>query len=133
MSLPKWLFGLSLLNAGAFAAGVPASLVVGVAPQSTTVGTAFSGPLLLTVFDSTRNPLSGIPITYSAPGGSGPSGTFSNGTGTITVMSNAFGVVSVELTANSIPGTYSVTAGTLTATGILSANFSLTNVGLPAV
>ena len=119
---------LSALAGGAFGAGVPASVVVSPAAEMATIGTAFPTILTATVTDSSHNPLSGVPIVFSAPG-SGASATFSNGTATITVTSSASGTAAAAVTANSVPGTYSVSAATLTASGIVQGTTQLTNAG----
>lgn len=102
--------------------------------ESTAVNTIFSPPLAALVTDANNNPLQGISVTFAAPNpGSGPSGTFQNGTNTETDVTNASGIVTAtSFTANSsVGGPYSVTA----AAGSLSLTFSLTNtqpVGPPA-
>jgi hypothetical protein len=97
----------------------------GTTPQSATINTAFANALAVTVKDAGSNPVSGINITFTAPG-SGASGKFSNNTATITVATNASGVASAPLTANATAGgPYTVTAA---ATGLTTVNFSLTNL-----
>src|SRR5438067_6755546 len=96
----------------------------GTTPQSATIGTAFANALAVTVKDAGSNPVSGVSVTFTAPG-SGASGVFSNSIATITVVTNASGVASAPFTANGTAGgPYTVTA----AAGGLSASFSLTNV-----
>src|ERR1700753_3101046 len=56
----------------------------GTTPQSATVSTAFTNALAVTVKDAGNNPVSGVNVTFTAPG-AGASGTFSNATATITV------------------------------------------------
>ncbi len=105
--------------------GKPASMTTnaGTTPQSTKINTAFT-PLGVTVKDAGSNPVSGVNVTFTAPG-TGASGTFSNSTATITVATNASGVASAPFTANGTAGgPYNVTAS---ATGLSSVNFSLTN------
>ncbi len=92
-------------------------------PQNTTISTAFATALQAKVTDSGGNLLNGVAVTFLAPG-SGASGTFSNGTATITVNTNASGVASATFTANTVAGAYTVTAK---AGAIGPANFSLTN------
>ncbi len=97
-------------------------------PQSTAVTTMFPTALQATVTDAFGNFLSGVNVTFAAPGG-GASGTFG---GPATVTTNRSGVaVAPAFTANGTAGSYTVTA---TAAGVvMPANFSLTNnPGLPA-
>src|ERR1700726_1979138 len=96
----------------------------GTTPQSATINTAFANALAVTVKDASSNPISGVSVTFTAPG-SGASGTFSNNTATITVATNASGVASAPFTANATAGgPYTVTAA---AAGLPTVNFSLTN------
>jgi hypothetical protein len=93
-------------------------------PQSATVSTAFANALAVAVKDAGNNPVSGVNVTFTAPG-SGASGIFSNSTTTITVATNASGVAFAPFTANSTAGgPYSVTAA---ASGLTAVNFALTN------
>ena len=92
--------------------------------QGATIKTAFATALAAKVTDASNNPVSGVPVTFLAPG-SGPSGTFSNGTATITVTTTSTGVATAAFTANSVAGgPYTVTA---IAGTIGPANFLLTN------
>src|SRR4029077_6639119 len=78
--------------------------------QGATIKTAFATALAAKVTDASNNPVSGVPGTFLAPG-SGPSGTFSNGTATITVTTTSTGVATAAFTANSVAGgPYTVTA-----------------------
>ena len=88
-------------------------------PQSVATGAAFPIPLQATVKDALGNPVGGIAVTFTAPL-SGASAVLSNATG----LTNSLGVASVTARANSIAGSYTVTA----TVGTLSASFSLTNV-----
>ena len=99
--------------------------------QSATVSSNFATALQATVKDASGNPVSGISVTFTAPG-TGPSGTFS---GSITASSNtnSSGVATAPiLTANSqAGGPYTVTA--MVAGVATPANYSLTNTaGTPA-
>jgi hypothetical protein len=96
--------------------------------QSTTVGTGFANPLVATVTDQFGNPVSGVTVTFTAPS-SGASATFPGGT---TVTTGANGQASAAISANSVAGTYSVTASVAGVTAL--ATFAgLTNVAvLPA-
>ncbi|MGA3089655.1 MAG: hypothetical protein ABSD75_13645 [Terriglobales bacterium] len=94
--------------------------------QDATIGTAFAGPLVATVVDSDRRPVSGASVTFSAPS-TGASGTFANATPMETDTTNASGVAtSSTFTSDATPGAYTVTA---TIAGVqTSANFSMTNI-----
>ena len=111
----------SLTNLAGAAASIAATAGT---PQSATVNTAFTSQLQATVKDSFNNPVSGVTVTFTAPG-SGSSGTFAGGVNTATT--NASGVaIAPVFTANSVAGgPYTVTASI---SGVASpANFSLTN------
>src|SRR5438128_2753454 len=68
-------------------------------PLPSTISTAFANALAVTVKDAGSNPVSGVNVTFTAPG-SGASGVFSNSTATIIVATNASGVASAPFTAN---------------------------------
>ena len=88
------------------------------------VNTAFAAVFQATVVDVDNNPVPNVTVTFTAPG-SGVSGTFAGNVRTYTAASNAAGVVTTPVfTANTIAGSYSVTA----TSGMLSASFSLSNV-----
>src|SRR2546421_646987 len=100
----------------------------GTTPQSATISTAFANALAVTVKDAGSNPVSGVNVTFAAPG-SGASGVFSNSTATIIVATDALGVASAPFTANATAGgPYTVTAA---ATGLTPVNYSLTNTAVP--
>ncbi len=108
------------------AAGTPTSMTAnpGTTPQSTTVVTAFTNALAVTIRDANASPVPGVNVTFTAPG-SGPSGLFTNSTATITIATNASGVAAAPFTANGTAGgPYTVTAA---ASGLTTVNFSLTN------
>ncbi|MBI3422514.1 MAG: putative Ig domain-containing protein, partial [Acidobacteria bacterium] len=88
-------------------------------PQSALLSTPFAAPLQATLTEN-GFPLSGVTLTFSAPG-SGPSATFPNGN---TATTNASGQAGVSVTANQLLGSYAVQAA---AAGVASANFNLTN------
>jgi hypothetical protein len=93
-------------------------------PQSAAVNTAFGTTLQATVTDAGGNPLSGVTVTFSAPGG-GPSAAFAGGT-TANAVTAANGVAtSPALAANSLAGSYVVTASV--AGVVVPASFSLSN------
>jgi len=107
-------------------AAAPASIsVFSGSPQSATVNTAFTNPLVALVQDIFGNPVPSVSVTYTAPT-SGASGTFANSTYTDTEMTNAGGLAtSSTFTANATAGPYSVVGSTPSVTG--AATFSLTN------
>ena len=111
----------------------PAELIAatGGTPQSATVNTQFTAPLVATVTMGGA-PVSGAFVTFTAPA-SGASGTFaSNSTNTETDTSDASGMVQSSLfTANGILGADTVTASVAGVTATTS--FNLTNTsGAPA-
>jgi hypothetical protein len=99
-------------------------------PQSATISTSFAAPLVAKVTDAGNNPVSGVVVTFAAPG-SGASGSFAGGVNTATT--NAAGIAtSAIFTANASAGAYTVTAA---AAGVgTPASFALTNTaGLAAL
>ena len=99
--------------------------------QSAGIGTAFANPLVATVMKGST-PVAGLTVTFTAPA-AGASGTFaSNSTNTETQTTDATGTAtSTIFTANTVSGTYSVTASIVGAS--TPASFSLTNTaGAPA-
>ena len=110
--------------------GIPASITTTAGtPQSAVINNVFPTNLQATVRDSGNNPLSGITVTFAAPG-SGASGSFAGGV--VTATTNASGVATAAVfTANATAGSYGVTASV---SGVgTSASFSLTNTaGAPA-
>jgi len=118
--------GFALTNV----AGAPAAIAATAGtPQTATVNTAFATDLAATVKDSFGNLVAGATVTFNAPG-SGAGGTFAGGVNT--AATNALGVATAAaFTANTIAGTYTVTAtaGTVST----SPGFALTNqAGAPA-
>jgi Bacterial Ig-like domain (group 1) len=92
-------------------------------PQIAPVSTAFATALQATVTDSTGNPISGVSVTFTAPG-TGPSGKFGASL-TAIVTTNVSGIATAPVfTANTLAGPYTVTA---TASGYNSVIFSLSN------
>lgn len=117
--------------------GAPASVTAtSGTPQSAPINTAFASPLVVTVFDSGQNPVSGVTVTFTAPATMTPptaSGIFSDTASNVTTaISNASGVAtSAVFTANGTAGPYIVTA--MIAGVSTPANFTLTNAaGAPA-
>ncbi len=98
-------------------------------PQSRMINSVFLVPLAVTVKDGSNAPIQNAPVTFTAPG-SGPSGTFSNSSTSITILTDASGVASTPFFSNGqVGGPYSVTAAT---PGLSQVSFSLTNLGGPA-
>ncbi len=92
-------------------------------PQSTVVSTAFPAALQATVKNGSGNPVSGVTVTFTAPG-SGASALFS-GSATAAVVTNGSGIaISPVPVANSLVGSYNVTAS---APGLTAVTFALTN------
>jgi hypothetical protein len=97
--------------------------------QDIQVSGTFGDPLAATVLDTYGNPVSGVSVTFTAPG-SGASGTFaSNSTITETDTTSTSGVAtSSTFTANGTAGAYNVVATVATNAGTATVNFLLTNV-----
>ena len=77
--------------------------------------------------DSLGYTVSGATVTFTAPA-SGASGTFAGGALTATVMSDANGLVTApSFTANTVAGSYSVSASVSRDGTTASVNFALTN------
>src|SRR5438132_1483215 len=55
-------------------------IYAGTTPQSAAINTAFANAPAVTIRDASSNPVSGVNVTFTAPG-SGASGIFSNKTG----------------------------------------------------
>jgi hypothetical protein len=108
-------------------AGNAASMAVaGGSPQSAGINTAFANRLKALVKDANNNPVSGVTVTFTAPG-SGATVAFAGGL--TTAVTDGTGVAtSAAITASSVLGSYTVVAS---ANPGLSANFSLTNAGGP--
>jgi adhesin/invasin len=99
------------------------------APQSARVSTAFATALEARVTDRNDHPVSGLAVTFTAPG-TGASGTFPDGALTTTVTTNGRGVASAPtFTANSGAGSYVVAASVA---GVTATGFTLTNTADPA-
>jgi hypothetical protein len=105
-------------------AGAPASITAtSGTPQNAQIGTMFGAPLVVAVVDGASNPVSGVAVTFTAPA-TGASGTFSNTQATQTIATDMNGMASATFTANTVTGTYTVTA---TVAGLPPVSFSLTN------
>ncbi len=103
-----------------------ASLVISVYEgdrQTAITGTAYGAPLKAAVRDLYGNPMSGIPVTFTAP----PSGASLSFAGTATVNTDLSGMAtSPSMTANTTAGAVVVKADAPNAAGL--AEFTLTNV-----
>jgi adhesin/invasin len=107
--------------------GAASSIIAtGGTPQNASVLTVFPSPLQATITDAAGNAVSGVPVTFMAPG-SGSSGTF-GGQPTVTINTDAQGHAQANITANNIAGSYTVTATSPQVTG--TASFGLTNLPL---
>jgi hypothetical protein len=101
---------------------VPAALTVSAgSPQTTAVTTAFPLALSAKVTDSGNNPLAGFTVNFVAPS-SGASAVLS----APSAITNASGIATVNAIANTVGGSYNVTASI----GALSTTFALTNTGI---
>lgn len=103
-------------------------------PQSATVGMAYNTQLSALVTDSYGNSVS-VPVTFSAPV-TGSSGTFANGTTTVTATTDPLtGIANATtFTANDAAGSFTITATVhIGATLSFSTSFQGTNLaGAPA-
>jgi hypothetical protein len=97
--------------------------------QSAPVNTNFATPLLATVIDQYGNPVPGVVVTFTAPG-NGASATFIGGN---TATSNGNGLVVKGITANTVAGTYSLTAQAAGGSNPLTHFVNLTNMPAAAV
>jgi hypothetical protein len=78
--------------------------------QTTVAGAPFGKVLTALVSDSFGNPVPNYPVIFSAPAAPAPGATFA-GMPTATVKTNNSGIAtSPAVTANAVPGTYSITA-----------------------
>jgi hypothetical protein len=92
-------------------------------PQSTPVGTLFPKPLAVRLTDAYGNPQAGYVITFTVPS-SGASATLA---GVNPQTTGADGRASVEVTANTVTGSYEVLVST-NAPGVSPFKFVLTNL-----
>ncbi|HWU53178.1 MAG TPA: Ig-like domain-containing protein [Tahibacter sp.] len=88
------------------------------AAQSTAINTAFAAPLTVRVIDANGQPVSGVPVNFSAPA-SGASATFSASS----AVSGTDGRASITARANGQAGSFSVKASV----GGIQTSFALTN------
>ena len=114
--------GYTLVISGNAAASIAVSAGDG---QSVIPTRTFATALVAIVRDGASAPLSGVNVTFTAPG-AGASGTFAGGGTTVTVASGAGGLATAPaFTANGTTGSYAVNA---TVSGVASpAVFNLTN------
>ena len=110
--------------------GTASSIVVASgANQGATVNTSFTSALTATVLDLYGNPVSGVSVTFTAPS-SGASGIFTNSSAGISGTTNSSGQLSETFTANTVAGSYNVTAS---AGGVgAPTSFSLSNIAAAA-
>ncbi len=96
-------------------------------PQTAVVNTPYGAQLVAVVKDAGNNPVPGITVTFTLPGGTGANGTFATGGTTRIEITNASGIVTSPLiTANTKKGGFVATARAI---GLaVPASFSLTNV-----
>lgn len=117
--------------------GVPFSLtnlgdatqltVVTGAAQTVTVGEAAATPIVVRVSDESGAPLVGVPVRFTAPS-SGAAATFT----TSTVSSDDNGLVSTPFSANSVTGSYVISATVMDpAAGMASVEIDQTNTAGP--
>jgi len=94
--------------------------------QSANINTAFTSALQAVVKDSGGNVVPGVNVTFTAPA-SGASGTFPGPLTSVVVPTDATGTATAPtFTANSVTGSYSVSAST--AGVVTPASFSLANI-----
>jgi chitodextrinase len=97
--------------------------------QSANVNTAFASPLVALVQDAQGNLLNGVPVTFTAPA-SGAGGTFAGGLTSVAVTTVSGLATAPAFTANTVAGTYMVTASS---TGVAAQTcFALTNAAVVA-
>ncbi|HEX4412707.1 MAG TPA: Ig-like domain-containing protein [Lacipirellulaceae bacterium] len=97
--------------------------------QVANVATAFECLLQIKITDAGGTPVSGANINFSAPL-TGPSATLSNGSAsgiTVTASTDSAGLAGVTATANSVPGSYAITA-TMQGDETVLGDFTLTNL-----
>ena len=88
--------------------------------QSAFAGATFATNLEAQVLDAASVPVPGVTVTFAAP----PSGASAIFPGGNTATTNSSGLASVSATANTTPGTYTVTSSA----GATSVGFTLTNL-----
>ena len=104
-------------------------VATGGTPQTAQVNTTFINPLQARVQDYNSNPVAGQVISFAAPT-SGPGGTFANNSPIFTGTTDSSGfVTTTAFVANSVAGSYAVTAMLNGAAN--PAVFTLTNTNAP--
>ncbi|MEU6370902.1 hypothetical protein ABZ876_35620 [Streptomyces sp. NPDC046931] len=99
-------------------------------PQSTPINRFFLVRFQATVTDTVGDPVPGVPVTFTAPPLTGPSGTFDLLDTSVIVFTNANGVATAPtFFANGKVGSYTVTASLADDLSIPPASFALTNTG----
>ena len=113
----------SLINKAGSPASVAASAGSG---QSALINNSFTTALQATVTDANGNAVSGVTVTFTAPGTGSASGTFAGGVSTATANTNGLGVATAPtFTADGVAGSFQMTASV---SGVSSpASYSLTN------
>lgn len=109
---------------------VPVQIITtGGTPQTATVVTDFTRLLEILVTDQYGNPMPGVAVIFAAPGTG--AGALFGAAATLTATTDAAGLARASATANSVSGSYTVTASVA---GIVTpATFILTNTpGAPA-
>jgi hypothetical protein len=91
-------------------------------PQTTQVGNSFADPLVVLVTDAYSNTVPNVAVTYTGPA----VGAGAVYTGTNPVLTDLTGQASLVAGANTVSGTYQVTA-TVTTPGVAPVYFDLTN------
>jgi hypothetical protein len=94
--------------------------------QSTLVNTPFPTNLVATVIDQHGNAVPGVLVTFTAP----PNGASATFTGGPTATTNGNGIAVKGITANSVPGTYDISAAATGGNNPTTVFVNLTN--LPA-
>ncbi len=106
-------------------AGPPSAIqATGGTPQSAIILTVFGEALQVTITDAGANPIGGVPVVFTAPT-SGATGLF-GGQSSVTVNTDVHGHATAIITANSVAGSYQVTASSNAVSGL--ALFNLTNL-----
>ena len=111
--------------------GTPAQIAAsGGGGQSAVIGAGFTNQLAILVTDAWGNPESGVTVNFTAPA-SGASSTLSS-SGTVVTATD--GTASVTATANTMAGSYQVSASSPQLPTQITATFNLTNtMAQPAI
>jgi hypothetical protein len=98
--------------------------------QTATISTAFEAPLTAIVRDSAGHPVRSATVLFTAPASGVAGATFGNGSRTMSVLTDANGLATVSVKANSMAGSYTITGTSPGAT--TSATYDLTNTSSTA-